>query len=214
METIDLTIRTWRAFERQVPHNVRALGISNVDERTLRNLYEAVTVKPIVVQNRFYPQTAWDREVRRFCQAKNLVYQSFWTLTANPQLLRSNVIFKVAEVARTTLEAALYLCVMSLGDISVLNGTTNKQTMIEDLASLERWDAWSAQEGNRELAKALIKKFCRFDTRLSGGSLRAEVLERHSAFGKKRRKRGIGALMKDDAVQVGCKAFIKLPRHK
>ena len=53
-ETPELTLRAWRAFEQYVPHDIRNLGISNVDIRTLKALYDSVKVKPVVVQSRFY----------------------------------------------------------------------------------------------------------------------------------------------------------------
>ena len=159
LETMDLTIRAWRALEQSVPHNVRALGVSNIEAGALKILYEAAVVKPIVVQNRFHAQTAWDSEVRMYCEEKNMVYQSFWTLTANPSLLRSDVISDVAQAVDVTREAALYLCVLNLGNVSVLNGTTSKQRMTEDIASLRKWDKWIGEGKNGEIAERSMRDF-------------------------------------------------------
>ena len=148
LETLELTIRAWSALERHVPHEIRNLGISNIDAFTLKALYDSVTVKPAVVQNRFYPPNLWDLQVRRYCNEKGIVYQTFWTLTANPMLLKSKSMLEVAKKIGISIEAALYLSVMSLGKISVLNGTTSKEHMVEDLFSLGAWKQWISQDGN------------------------------------------------------------------
>ena len=44
-------------------------------------------IKPKVLQNRFYSDSGYDRELRAFCLEKGIRYQTFWTLTANPHLL-------------------------------------------------------------------------------------------------------------------------------
>ena len=159
LETLDLTERAWHALERHVPHEIRALGISNFDVGKLEALYDAAIVKPVVVQNRFYPQNLWDYDVRRYCEAKDIVYQSFWTLTANPPLLRSDPVSKVAHAVNVSRAAALYLCVMGLGNISVLNGTTSTERMAEDLASLKAWDQWISQGGNEAKWAEHMKAF-------------------------------------------------------
>ena len=154
LQTINLTIQAWRALEQYVPKDIRCLGISNIDIGTLKALYDEIMIKPVVIQNRFYPRNFWDRQIRRFCTEKNIVYQSFWTLTANPMLLQSDAVMQVAQAVVISHEAALYLLVMSLGDISVLNGTTNTETMTKDLASITAWKQWLTQKGN---AKAWTK---------------------------------------------------------
>jgi len=51
----------WRAMQSHVPHSVRTLGISNVYlVPTLQALYGFATVKPVVVQNRFYRDTRYN----------------------------------------------------------------------------------------------------------------------------------------------------------
>ena len=44
-------------------------------------------VKPAVLQNRFYADSGYDVELRRFCDVHGVVYQSFWTLTGNRDIL-------------------------------------------------------------------------------------------------------------------------------
>lgn len=146
LSTMGLTLAAWRTLETYVPHRIRNLGISNTDLPTLRTLYESVTVKPTVVQNRFFARTHYDVPLRRFCEENSIIYQSFWTLTGNPQLLDSEVVAEVARVIGVSKEVSLYLCVMGLGNLAVLNGTTNEERMSEDLGGLEMWTAWCQRE--------------------------------------------------------------------
>jgi diketogulonate reductase-like aldo/keto reductase len=83
------TMQVWTAME-QIYHagGARQLGISNCYSLvTLETLYRAADVKPAVLQNRFHSETGYDHEIRAFCRHYGISYQSFWTLTANPQLL-------------------------------------------------------------------------------------------------------------------------------
>ena len=43
---------------------------------------------PAFVQNRCYARLGWDRVVRQFCRAHNIVYQGFSLLTANQEVLQ------------------------------------------------------------------------------------------------------------------------------
>src|SRR5260370_10207659 len=83
------TLEVWRAMESLVPGGgVRQLGISNCyDLEQLKALHDSARIKPSVVQNRLYAETRYDRESRAFCRDRRIIYQSFWTLTANPHVL-------------------------------------------------------------------------------------------------------------------------------
>lgn len=137
-----------------MPHSIHALGISNIDLQGLSALYDAVDIKPSVVQNRFYPSTRHDALIRRFCAQHGIVYQSFWTLSGNPGLLGrplrrgQDAVGEAAQEIGTTREMALYLLVMGLGDVSVLNGTTDQGHMRDDLAGLEKWREWITRDGS------------------------------------------------------------------
>src|SRR6267378_5157440 len=66
----------------------RQLGISNCYSlEYLESLCRSARVPPAVVQNRFYSETDYDRDIRAFCRQQRIIYQSFWTLTANPHIL-------------------------------------------------------------------------------------------------------------------------------
>lgn len=85
------TLLVWRVFESLVDRGqVKSIGLSNTyDLNELRQIYDAARIKPKYLQNRFYRKTGFDRAVREFCKEKGMVYQSFWTLTANPDILDS-----------------------------------------------------------------------------------------------------------------------------
>ncbi|KAK4502352.1 hypothetical protein PRZ48_005777 [Zasmidium cellare] len=139
------TQEAWRAMESHVPHSVRTLGISNTYQLSvLKELYNFAKVKPSVLQNRFYQDAAYDRDTRVFCEEKDIKYQSFWTLTANPHLLRSEPVNMIAKETGVTKPVALYALVIGLGNVSVLNGTTNIQRMEEDIAGIQAVDDWKA----------------------------------------------------------------------
>ncbi|CAG5140307.1 uncharacterized protein ALTATR162_LOCUS682 [Alternaria atra] len=143
LPTIDQTLQAWRLLESYVPHKIRSLGISNVTLPVLETIYEHATVKPAVVQNRFYPQTRYDVPLRAFCRGHGIMYQSFWTLTGNPSLLRSKPVAALAQTTNIGLPVALYALVMDQG-VMVLNGTTSSDHMQADLEGIRKVCEWSA----------------------------------------------------------------------
>ncbi|KAF1850122.1 aldo-keto reductase-like protein [Cucurbitaria berberidis CBS 394.84] len=142
LPTIEQTVQAWQLLESYVPDRIRSLGISNVTLPTLQVIYNESTVKPSVVQNRFYPQTRYDVPLRRFCQENSITYQSFWTLTGNPALLKSKPVGALAQAAGIDQSVALYALVMDLG-VVVLNGTTSSEHMQEDLEGLRKVREWN-----------------------------------------------------------------------
>jgi len=142
------TVKAWSILEQFVKEGlIGHLGISNCRIDELKMLYDCpeVIVKPSIVQNRFCAQSQYDRDVRLFCKHHGLIYQSFWTLTANPDLIASYLVSSVFERLKTTStplatrEAVFYALVMGLGrnwtkgGIAILNGTKREMTMKEDL---------------------------------------------------------------------------------
>jgi diketogulonate reductase-like aldo/keto reductase len=146
-------------LESYVPSRIRALGISNCPPATLRALYAEASVKPAVVQNRFYPRTKYDAEIRAFCREKGIVFQSFWTLTGNIKgLLVSEPIERLSKEAAVSKEVALYALVIELG-IAVLNGTTDEKHMKGDLKDVLNVRNWSFVYGGKwdEIVQAFKK---------------------------------------------------------
>ncbi|KIW39072.1 uncharacterized protein PV06_08884 [Exophiala oligosperma] len=138
MDTFDETLEVWRALEQYVPNEIRNLGISNCNLFTLMELYERSTIKPSVVQNRFYPSTKFDIGVRKFCQEKNILYESFWTLSANPKLVWSAEVGSLANQVGISTQSALYCLVLALGNITILNGTKSPRHIQEDWEAIDK----------------------------------------------------------------------------
>jgi diketogulonate reductase-like aldo/keto reductase len=135
LDTLELSLQVWRAFEALVDSGVvRELGISNcyqLDE--LEALYEAARVKPLVVQNRFYEKTRYDQDIRSFCRARGMLYQSFWTLTANPKVLAHPDVRALAQRHGVTPAQVLFRGLTQIG-IVPLTGTSSEEHLLQDLA--------------------------------------------------------------------------------
>ena len=131
-------MEVWQAMEAlRERGSVKQLGISNCyDPDVLALLFRRATIKPAVVQNRFYADTGYDRDIRAFCAANQIVYQSFWTLTANPQLLAHATIGSLAKRHGRSPAQILFRCLTQLG-IVPLTGTTSVAHMRDDLAIFE-----------------------------------------------------------------------------
>ena len=125
---------------------------------TLEKLYDAANVKPAVVQNRFYPDTQFDREVRAFCVEKGIVYQSFWTLSANPKIVHGAEVGAVCqEVGLNSVQEAMYCLTLALDNVVVLNGTKNEEHMRGDLEALKKVKTYA--EENSDKWKAYVERF-------------------------------------------------------
>jgi diketogulonate reductase-like aldo/keto reductase len=129
-----LLMKAWNAMEKiQKTGGARQLGISNCyDTDVIRSLYADAGVKPAIIQNRFYQETGYDADLRHWCSDHEVIYQSFWTLTANPHILASNIIRSIAWKYKKT-EAQIFFRYLSLSGIVPLTGTTSEQHMREDL---------------------------------------------------------------------------------
>src|SRR2546423_4102696 len=146
LRTIDETMEAWQTLEEYVPDRIHNLGISNCSLFTLMDIYERATIKPAVIQNRFYPSTKFDIGVRKFCRENSIIYQSFWTLTANPGLLQSVEAREFAHHLRISPQAALYCLVLGLGNTVILNGTKSANHMQDDFAALELTRTFASQK--------------------------------------------------------------------
>ena len=112
---------------------VGQLGISNCyDLKVLQYLYENSTVKPAIVQNRFYAQTNYDADIRSWCKEKGIIYQVFWTLTANPELINGEIISNMAKKYQKTNSQVFYRFLNQI-DVIPLIGTTSKAHMLDDM---------------------------------------------------------------------------------
>lgn len=128
------TITAWEKMQEfYYNREVGQLGISNCyDLETLQYLYNNCEVKPSIVQNRFYNHTDYDKNIRAWCNDMGIIYQSFWSLTANPHLLNSDIIISLSLKYKKTAEQIFYKYLNSV-NILPLNGTTSQKHMTEDL---------------------------------------------------------------------------------
>jgi len=133
------TMRVWRVFEKLVDEGkVLNLGISNCyDYHQFRFIFDHARIKPKHIQNRFYGDSGFDTQIREFCAENECLYQSFWTLTGNRRALHSSEVRHLAEAKGLTPQTLMYAFMMTLGH-TPLDGTTNKQHMMEDVAIMER----------------------------------------------------------------------------
>jgi len=111
----------------------KSIGISNCyDLNLLKKLYDDATVKPSIVQNRFYEATDYDKDLRSWCNDNGVIYQSFWSLTANPDILLSPTLMNLAAKYKKTPEQLFFRFLMD-SNIVPLTGTTSEIHMKEDL---------------------------------------------------------------------------------
>lgn len=128
----------WETMESFVDsRQVKRLGISNCySVEYLAALHRAVRHKPAVVQNRFYADTNYDIDIRKFCHEHGIVYQSFWTLSANPHLLASKEVVGMSSAYARTPAQILFRYLHQVG-VTPLTGTTSEQHMRDDLSIVE-----------------------------------------------------------------------------
>jgi diketogulonate reductase-like aldo/keto reductase len=107
-----------------------ALGVSNVSWQQL----EEMPARPAFVQNRCYARLGWDRDVRRFCRERGIVYQGFSLLTANRTVLQHPVITEIAKREAATAAQVVFRFATAVG-IVPLTGTSDAKHMHQDLAS-------------------------------------------------------------------------------
>ena len=132
------TLEAWRAMERLYDQGVvRQLGVSNFYEPPrLEALYRNARIKPAVIQNRFYAKTHYDKDIRAFCKESGIVYESFWTLTANPEVLAAPDMIELAKKYGRS-PAQLFFRYLTQLDIACLTGTSSKEHMEQDLSIFE-----------------------------------------------------------------------------
>ena len=125
----------WQAMEQLYKSGcVKQIGISNCYSlETLSFLYASAKIKPAVVQNRFYADTQYDYKLRDFCRQRAIIYQSFWTLTANPGVLANAILKLMAEKYRRSSAQVFFRYLSQIGIIP-LTGTASEVHMREDLA--------------------------------------------------------------------------------
>jgi diketogulonate reductase-like aldo/keto reductase len=129
------TLEAWAAMEGICEAGgARQLGISNIYEPSrLEMLCRNARIAPAVVQNRFYAKTGYDRELRAFCRERNIIYQSFWTLTANPEVL-AHPRMKALAAQYERSAAEIFFRFLTQQDIICLIGSSSQEHMRQDLS--------------------------------------------------------------------------------
>jgi diketogulonate reductase-like aldo/keto reductase len=123
----------WRAMETIYDSGrARLLGVSNVTLEQLQCLCREARVRPSFVQNRCYAVRGWDRQVREFCAANELVYQGFSLLTANRKVMATAELAQIAERHGRTIAQIVFRFALERGMIP-LTGTSNADHMQVDL---------------------------------------------------------------------------------
>ncbi|KAL7909798.1 NADP-dependent oxidoreductase domain-containing protein [Trichoderma velutinum] len=157
----------WNVLETFVPHTIRSLGVSNFKLRQLQEVYANATVKPVIVQNRFYKETGFDFDLREFCAERGITYQAYWMLRHNPEVLASDILKSVAVKLNVEKELAFHVLTLGLGGTQILNGTTNPERMEQDLKTVR--EVFGNRERLREL-QADIDEFRQLLSKLSNGA--------------------------------------------
>jgi diketogulonate reductase-like aldo/keto reductase len=131
----DADAEVWEAMKKERDAGrTRLLGVSNVSLQHLEQMVASHSEAPAFVQNRCYARFGWDREVRRFCHERKIVYQGFSLLTANMEVLRHPVVAGIAERAGATAAQILFAFAHAVGMLP-LTGTSDGEHMKQDLAS-------------------------------------------------------------------------------
>jgi diketogulonate reductase-like aldo/keto reductase len=135
MPTRAQTLSVWSTLESFVDRGqIRQLGISNCYQLAeLEELYRTSRIKPAVLQNRFYADTRYDRDIRSYCNQSQIIYQSFWTLSANPHLLTHRTLTALASKHDRTAAQILFRYLVAIGVVP-LTGTKSEAHMRDDLA--------------------------------------------------------------------------------
>ena len=134
LRVFEQTLEVWRAMEVLVDDGrVREIGISNCYSlEVFEKLYAASRIKPTVLQNRFYAETDYDIDLRAACRRWNVTYQSFWTLSANPQLLADETL-RLLSLKYQRTPAQLLFRYLTQNGVVPLTGTRSEAHMREDL---------------------------------------------------------------------------------
>jgi diketogulonate reductase-like aldo/keto reductase len=131
----DADAEVWAAMVRERDAGrTRLLGVSNVSLRHLAQMAASGAETPAFVQNRCFARLGWDRDVRAFCGDRQIVYQGFSLLTANPEVLQHPWVAGIARRARVTPAQIVFRFAQAVGMLP-LTGTGDAEHMKQDLAS-------------------------------------------------------------------------------
>lgn len=127
----------WEAMRKERDAGrTRVLGVSNVSLKHLEDMEAAQAEMPAFVQNRCFARLGWDREVRAFCREREIVYQGFSLLTANPEVMQHPPFVELARTLNATPAQVVFAFARAAGMLP-LTGTSSAVHMQEDLGSFQ-----------------------------------------------------------------------------
>ncbi|KAI0745223.1 Aldo/keto reductase [Earliella scabrosa] len=155
LRTLTQTLAAWRTLVAlQDAGVVRRIGVSNTyDVGTLEELERDGGRRPDVVQNRWHEGNQWDNDVWAYCVKHGIQYQSFWTLSGSPNLLRYSAIKSISTAKGCTPAQALFK-IAQMNGITPLCGTTNEQHM-DDAIAVEKLDFGDVQASVDDVLKVV-----------------------------------------------------------
>jgi diketogulonate reductase-like aldo/keto reductase len=139
------TMAAWKVLESYVPNKIRYLGLAGVALVQLQAIYEASTIRPFFVQNWFIQERLYNFDVRAFCKDHGIVYQAVSILREDSVLIDSDVVRLAAKAVATDKNIALYLLVLSLGDVQIVH----RQLARDSVSAVVDTVAQFANEGSR-----------------------------------------------------------------
>ena len=123
----------WRAMEKiHDAGGTRLLGVSNVTLEQLQALCHEARIRPRFVQNRCYAVREWDRLIREFCAANEMIYQGFSLLTGNREVMVRPELVQIAKRHGRTVSQMIFRFALDVGMLP-LTGTTDAEHMRSDL---------------------------------------------------------------------------------
>ncbi|KAL5484967.1 hypothetical protein ACEPAI_7609 [Sanghuangporus weigelae] len=157
LPTRDDTLAAWNVLNSlKEQGKVHMIGVSNAYQVSIIELLDAEH-KVEVVQNRWYQENDWDKDVVKYCKEHGVMYQSFWTLTGSPSLLKDRTILKIAETLQCT-PAQVIFRLAQLNGATPLAGSKNP-THMKDGVTVEKinLDQFLSDPKMEELQKLLFK---------------------------------------------------------
>ncbi|EJT98294.1 Aldo/keto reductase [Dacryopinax primogenitus] len=129
LDSPEATLEAWQALRQlQQEGKVGLIGISNCYRiRALLALEREAQVN--VVQNRWFEGNGWDKDVLDYCNENDIKYQSFWTLTGSPSLLRHPLLQDIALKHQCTPAQAVYAIAQSFGVVPLAGSTSEKHML-------------------------------------------------------------------------------------
>ena len=112
----EINAETWRGFERLYQEGkVRAIGVSNYQEKHLRALLEYADIPPMVNQIEFHPGYVQEQDVR-YTQQEGMLPEA-WSPLGNGQLLGNETLIRIGKAYKKT---AAQVCIRFCLQMGVL----------------------------------------------------------------------------------------------